>query len=110
MKIIDTETLMTMPWGTIYIEYMPDVFIGELKIKLETMQDKNLHNFDWDYVNVTPWWYDCDNSTKNINQEYQTEIFSCHDGLYDTSRLFIIFSEQEVRMMINILVESLEKK
>lgn len=113
MKILTAEQFLKEPYGTVYIHYKPCVFIGEPKIKSEPRGDKS-----WWTISVLPWvTADSDsevNDELNKGLEYsyyeiETEEFCTDDAIYnyDKDMLYAVFNKDEVKRMIDRLIESL---
>jgi hypothetical protein len=104
MKIVDYQTFVNLPEGTVYCETEPCIF-GELKIKEDTINEGN----DWYYIDFHGY-PDTLDFTKAYNsmeagEDVEWDFSSERDGMYDQDRKFAIYSESDV----NKLIQSLKK-
>jgi len=104
MRIVDYNTFIKLPEGTMYCEYSPCVF-GDLKIK-----DETISNSDWFYSSLQ--------SNPEFDSDFYGEAcepmkkgedinpdFNCieRDGMFDYDRQFLIYNKGDVQAMINKL-------
>lgn len=116
MRILTAQEFIKEPYGTVYVHYKPQMFLGEPKIKSKPRGDK--FGKSWWATNILPWVKgDSDIEAdeqfnewdKNHSYELETEGFCTDDATYnhDDDMLYAVFSKEEVKDMINRLIESL---
>jgi hypothetical protein len=110
MRILTAQEFIKEPYGTVYIQYTPEAFIGQPKIKSEPRGEK--FGSSWRSTDVLPWVKDdeeFDEQKKFSEYELQTEGFCTDDAIYnhDDNILYLVFNKEEVQGMIDRLVESL---
>lgn len=113
MKIVDLETLKTMPNGTVFCQIDKwGNYDGELRILTGRFSDRPGFNGEMDLL---PWSPDGDEYTnlhmldnnqniikdKDFPSEWVTTDTADHD--YEKNQLFMIFSKAEVTKMIQAL-------
>ena len=107
MIIVNYDTFVQMPIGTVYCEYS-DVVFGDLYIKGETINNGK----DWFYRELVgnPE-FNSDIYTeacvpmkegKHINPDYD---ISQRDGMFDYDRQFVVYSKEDIISLINTLKE-----
>jgi hypothetical protein len=108
MKIVDYDTFIKMPAGTLYAEYTPCVF-GETLIKQNTLNEGK----DWLYLELvgnpdtdSEWSAGCEAMEKGEDLPPDTSL--CRDGMFDYSRRFLVYNRDDVENMIETLKESLK--
>lgn len=109
MKIVDYDTFIKLPVGTMYCETEPYIF-GEIKIKQETINDGN----DWFYqsfqdnLDKEDWKEDIYNEClkREVNLDFDIQT---RDGMFDYQRTFAIYSQKDIQDMINKLQSILIK-
>jgi len=118
MRILTAQEFTKEPYGTVYIQYKPHMFIGQPEIKSEPRGEK--FGQSWWTTNILPWIegnndVEVNNELKQWDDWHQyelpTEGFCTDDATYnhDDAILYAVFSKEEVKGMINRLVESLYK-
>lgn len=116
MKILTPQEFIKEPYGTVYIQYIPHMFIGQPSIKSESRGEK--FGQSWWATDILPWIKnDNYDKTKNeftkweANHKYEllTEGFCTDDAVYnhDDNILYAVFDKEEVKGMIVRLVEAL---
>lgn len=116
MRILTAEQFTKEPYGTVYIKYVPHMYIEQPKIKTEPRGEK--FGQSWWAIDVLPWIkgdsdVEVDNELKEWDQwhdyELPTEGFCTDDAIYnhDDKILYAIFSKEEVKNMIDRLIKSL---
>lgn len=115
MRILTAQEFIKEPCGTVYIHYESHTFIGQPKIKNRSKGEKD--DSSWWLINVLPW-IKGDNNTeieeeldewdRNHSYELITEGFYDNDTIYnhDDNMLYAVFNKEEVKCMINRLIES----
>lgn len=110
MRILKPEEFIKEPNGTVYVKYTPHMFIDQISIKSEPRGEKS-----WWATELLPW-VECDSSSEeNVilsnwekYNDIPTEGFCTDDATYNHNNiLYAVFDKNEVRGMINRLVESL---
>lgn len=118
MKIIDRETFMKMPKGTVFCKFpIKDYAPNYMHLGIDTpciLDDTwetdfvltgldNLHPKDGDYTETLL------DMREHPGKEVPFEYWSGRDGMYDGDEVgFAVFSRQEVQEMITLLQEALE--
>lgn len=116
MRILTSEQFEKEPYGTVYILYKPHSFIGQPEIKSEPRGEK--FGSSWWMTSLLPWVKgdsdsevdkEFDEWNKNLSYEIETEGFCTDDATYNHNDdiLYAVFSKEEVKGMINRLIESL---
>lgn len=116
MRILTPQEFMKEPYGTVYIKWVPQMFIEQPKIKSEPRGEK--FGQSWWATDILPWIKG--DSDVEVNEEFAewdkyhnyqlpTEEFCTDDAIYnhDDNVLYAVFNKEEVRDMINRLIESL---
>ena len=109
MRIVDYDTFVKLPIGTMYCETEPCVF-GEIKIKDETINEGN----DWFYQNFQNN-IECENGfDESYNKLLEEEVsldfnITERDSMFDYNRKFAIYSQKDIQDMINKLQSILNK-
>ena len=109
MRILTAEEFNKEPYGIVYIHFTPEMYVGEPKIKSEPRGESS-----WWATDVLPWVKDdeeFDEWKKFKEYELETEGFCTDDATYnhDDNCLYVVFSKQEVKGIINRLIDSLYK-
>ena len=109
MKIVNRETFLNMPDGTVYSKYEPCNF-GELSI-----MGGRCGNDYIDQSITTPWFQGCHDSgswfdvlDKIQNGEPSPRMdFDCagRDGFFDADQLFAVWEKQDILDLIKRLLE-----
>ena len=100
MRIIDKEEMLKMPNGTVFMEYIPDMLTGTVRIKTGYYEriGKPLWNGE---LNIEPSFvHDIDDKNYCYTQ-WSTVDRAAHD--YDEKQLFVVFSKTEILQMISCL-------
>ncbi len=116
MRILTAKQFTKEPYGTVYIQYQPQIFIGQLEIKSEPRGDK--FGQSWWATSILPWVKggsdieveeEFNKWDKNHSYELETEDFCTDDATYNHNDdiLYAVFSKEEVKGMINRLIKSL---
>jgi hypothetical protein len=111
MRIVDAETFMAMPAGTVFAKYEPVVF-EDLRIKGDT-----LHASDFLYQDLIPSFVTTDSSIEYIDHLQAIEYgqvapdldYNCQgrDGCFQMDQLYAVFEPRDVSAMISRLQEAL---
>lgn len=106
MRILNAQQFLKEPYGTVYIQFIPTMYIEQPKIKSEP---RGINS--WWATSILPWADDEEfkEEKKYENYELETEGFCTDDATYnhDDSILYAVFNREEVKGMINRLIESL---
>ena len=117
MKIVDYETFIRMPAGTVFAEYEPCIFKSDWEIKVdrgEEFMDFWTGVKLWSYngtMKVFPWFKDelPDGETHKYGT-YETEMFYYDGSSADVNetKYFAVLEPHEVKMMIRALEWALD--
>ena len=105
MRIVDRETFLAMPEGTVFAKYQPSVF-EHLSIKGETIGNDFYYQQIVDAVeapNSDRWAALLDESQvsgRELEMDFETQG---RDGCFDDDQLFAVFSKQDVAQLIDRL-------
>lgn len=109
MRIVNRETFMKMPTGTLFSKYLPAHF-GELSIKTHNIGNDFLYQSIADAV-------DCESDVEFVELlvKAQTENISLAmdfesdraDGLYKENQLFAVWGTHDVKLLIEHLQNTL---
>jgi hypothetical protein len=118
MKIVNRETFLAMPEGTIYYKYEPDTYT-DLAIKGESLKSLAgtgfIDFFERDFLGFPPLLFlgerDSDlqalvKSGESLPMDFEIEG---RDGLYDEHQLFAVLEKQDVMNMLWTIQEALVK-
>lgn len=110
MRILTPKEFTKEPYGTVYIRYIPRAYADQPKIKSEPRGKE--FGQTWWATDVLPWVTDneeFDKQENNKNYELKTEGFCTDDAIYnhDKDELYIVYSKEEIKQMIDRLTESL---
>lgn len=116
MKIIDYETFIRMPAGTIFAEFEPYVF-SEWEIKVDHGHeyiDSWAKVKQWGYngtMQIIPWFKDELPPDDHIYGTYETEMFEYDGSSADAygTKYFAVLEPHEVKMMIRALEWALDR-
>lgn len=118
MKIVDRQDFLSLPSGTVFQFYAEEACLDDsLCLKLETLEKDHLPD-DFVYLPLTGGFLsDAYNSTEEydmyLRMQDDGEDFdidfdkSIRDGLFDADQLFAVWSEVDVRGLINSLLSGL---
>ena len=117
MRILKPEEFIKEPYGTVYVKYVPHMFIDSICIKSEPRGEE--FGESWWATSLLPWVEAEDSEDEsNILREWEesgseynisTEGFCTDDAIYNykDNILYAVFDKNEVKGMINRLVDSL---
>ena len=116
MRIVKAKEFTKEPYGTVYIQFKPQVYIGQPHIKSEPRGER--FGNSWWATDVLPWVKGNDDSEaygefaewdRDHKYELETEGFCTDDAIYnhDDDILYVVFNKEEVRGIINRLTDSL---
>lgn len=97
MKIVDRKTLATMPNGTLFCKYVPDMLVGDWNI-ITGHHDKGFLGT----LPLDPCIIEGDMTVGSERITNWSTIDTC-DYDYDSNQLFAVFSKTELRAMITVL-------
>ena len=106
MKIVDRKTFLTLPEGTIYSYYVPQISNG-LMVKQETLSD------DWIYQDLLFEVYgDSSNDVMQLltqAEEHGTSFrldLDCgtRDGMFDNEQMFMVYEKEDITRLVNKLL------
>lgn len=110
MRIVDYNTFVKLPTGTMYCETVPCVF-GEIKIKHETINEEK----DW-FLQCFQGNIESENGFRESynklleGKEVNLDLGTLErDGMFDYDRKFAIYSQKDIQDMINKLQSVLNK-
>lgn len=109
MKIVDRQTFLTYPDGTVFAKYQPHV-LDPIAIKGETMGN------DFVVQHTTPWFEGADDDGDYGAIMHAMQLgadsppldydFAGRDGLFDRDQLFAVFSAADVDALIARLAQA----
>ena len=111
MKIIDRETFLKLPAGTVYSKYEPCVF-GDLCIKGDSLKN------DWAYQSIvdaidaidSPVFSDklflSEKTGESIDMDFYCMV---RDGLFENDQLFSVWDKKDVIALMNRLSETITR-
>lgn len=104
MKLVDYETFIHMPAGTIFAPYTPCILTGELSIKVDA--GKEIDGKYW-FNGVMPLspWFDSYTSLFEVGEEgeAQFEIYDGDNNDYRDCKTILVFDETDVDRLIKVL-------
>lgn len=110
MRILTANEFVKEPYGTVYIQYIPKMYMGNLHIKSEP---RGTSGKSWWALDALPWVIDDEEFNKQaLDNKYdmKTEDFCTDDAIYnyDDSYMYVVFNKYEVKNMINRLKKTIE--
>jgi hypothetical protein len=115
MKIVDRQTFLAMPVGTVYAKFSPLSF-GDVCIKDETVSHDG-KMIDWWYVDFTS--IDSTDTNDWMNKLEDARIHGTsvpmdfetisRDGLFDADQLFAVFERADADALIARLERAIDK-
>lgn len=111
MKIVNRETFLTLPPGTVFAEYTPCI-VGDMRIKGETAPNKN----DWLYQEInlaihalsSVQMFDLLEEAEKTGQSVPMNFtIQSRDGAFDYDQRYAIYEKQDVEALIKRLQEAL---
>lgn len=111
MRIITAQEFIKEPYGTVYIQYKPNYYIDQPKIKSEPRGEK--FGQSWWATDILPWVTNDDEfierEKSDSRYELETEGFCTDDAIYNHNDdiLYVVFNKEEVKEIISRLIESL---
>lgn len=110
MKIIDRETFITMPEGTVFSEYEPCYF-GPLMIKGATVGAVDWYEQTvsdaFDFNDTDDLYRKCDAAVNGGNLPITLNC-ETRNGMFDDDQLFAIWDQRDIAALITRLQRSLE--
>ena len=104
MKIITLKELCNMPNGTVFVEYEPDMFVGDIQILCGRYYDNYFKEETFNgVVNLLPqfsWSSHGNYKSERITTWSTLDTAACD---FDQDQLFAVFDINEVKAMINCL-------
>ena len=112
MRIVTAKEFIKEPYGTVYIRFIANMYIDNPKIKTEPRGEK--FGESWWATDILPWVIDEEEFRewrKYNKHELDTEGFCTDDAIYnhDENDLYAVFNKEEVKGMVDRLIESLFK-
>lgn len=104
MKLVDYETFIRMPSGTIFAPYTPCVLQEELSIKVDAGREFNgKYYFNW-VMPLSPWIgvYTALHEVGD-KEEAQFEVYDGDNNDYRDYKMFLVFDEKDVDKLIEVL-------
>ena len=116
MKIVDYETFIRMPAGTIFAEFEPCFFKSEWEIKVDHGEEYIDHwdkTKQWYYngtMKIIPWFKDELPYYDPVYGTHETEMFYYDGSSADVhgTKYFAVLEPHEVKMMIRALEWALD--
>ena len=106
MRIVDRKTLASMPNGTVFCGYMPDMLDGDFEVitghndKYDGKENRvGFHST----LPLTPFIVHEDSSAVETERVSNWATVDTCDYDYDEDQLFAVFSKTETRAMITVL-------
>lgn len=108
MRIVNRKEFLSMPSGTVYSHYVPQVADG-LMVKYETLTN------DWVYQDLL---FNVAGETSEEASDTLTKAeengasfrldLHCgsRDGMYDDNQLFMVYEKEDVKRLIKKLIEA----
>lgn len=104
MKLVDYETFIRLPSGTIFAPYTPCVLEEGLAIKVDAGREIGDENWFNGVMHLSPW-IDDYTGLWEVGDEEEAE-FGVYDGDnndYRDYKMFLIFDEKDVDKLIEVL-------
>lgn len=111
MKLVDFETFVRLPAGTIFAPYKPCVLEDRLAVKVDEGRDSvepvdliyDSHSFNG-VMTLEPWLGDCTCLFEPGDQEPASfEIYDGDNNDYRDYEMFLIFEKEDVDRLIRVL-------
>lgn len=109
MRVVDRETFLALPPGTLFAKFEPDVF-GPLQLKADTCGE------DFVCVELIPSFEgvrDCGDWHEVLDRMVAGEASPPlrydsygRDGYFDRDQLFAVFEERDVRALLDHIIEA----
>ena len=101
MRIVDRKTLATMPNGTLFCRYVPDMLDGDWNIITGHRGVTGNEGF----ISVLPLFPFIEDGDYTVGTQRITNwcTVDTHDYDYNDDELFAVFSKTEIRAMITVL-------
>jgi len=111
MRILNRTEFLAMPSGTVYCKYTRMGIMDDLCVKYGSLSN------DWYYLELADF-DDCDSSEEMFERLDEMEKHShliypkkcdttARDGLFDDDQLFMVYSDHDVRNIIQKLIETI---
>ena len=116
MRVVGLSEFLTLPEGTIFMEYHGALDFEELCMKAAP-EPTQVANRDFVYTNIVndvysetcPWEKEVDMLERGEEVKLDTEKWGQRWGLYDEKARFAVYSKDEVLNLIEVLKSSLEE-
>lgn len=111
MKILNLEDFLKEPLGTVYCNFIPCCYNGDLNIKWEWLNTSKNDYKSWWELQFLPW-FESEMSEEKYGEEENSMEWSlsrASDYHYDKDILFCVFNKNEIGGMIERLQEALHK-
>lgn len=108
MKIVDFETFVRLPAGTIFAPYKPCVLEDRLAIKVDEGKDyitiigHVVHMFNG-VMELQPWLGDSCLFTPGDQEPASFEIYDGDNNDYLDYKMFLIFEKEDIERLIRVL-------
>lgn len=101
MRIVTRDELCKCPNGTVFAEYTPNTFIGDLHVMTGSNEIDNWNGA----ISIMPFCV----RNKNDKDDIYTSWMSSDDCTADyyKSQLFAVFNKREIKQMIDLLIFAL---
>lgn len=104
MKIVDRETFLSLPSGTVYAKIPKRWIVQDLCVKYDSLSN------DWYYMSFD--WVDAHDSGQagqrmdemEQGASYPVQKSITRDGLYDDTDQFLIYEEADIRFIVSQLL------
>lgn len=104
MKIVDYETFIRMPSGTVFAPYSPCALEEELAIKVDEGEE-TAHGYTFNGVLLLRPWFGEDCKLMSIGDEAEASfaIFDGDNNDYKCYKMFIVFDWVDLDKLIKVL-------
>ena len=105
MRIVNRAEFLTLPAGTVFAEWAPD-FFGDLRVKTDSLPN------DWLYVSLV----DAVDASNSDERDMRMRVaqhggearmeygISARDGAFADDQLYGVWSDEDVRELIDTLI------
>ena len=116
MRIVDRQTFLSLPAGTLYFKYAPHAF-GDLGIKDATIYDADNQGIDWFYQSLdsiddgadsTDRWEILHQAATTGSRFAMNFDIQDRDGLFDEDQLFAVFELPDTINLIKRILRCTE--
>ena len=104
MKIVTAKEFLLLPKGTVFAKYDPCI-LDEIHIKQDSIGETDFYYISFSCI-------DPDDFFKMEEEKVTVpmDVSILRDGLFDMKQLYLVFSTQDVRNIIDVLSETITSK